>query len=297
MYYRVILLDNRGVGRSSDTNGPVSIAEMAVDAKAVLDAAGVESAHVIGKSMGGMIAEEFVLNHPESVRSLILSVTMCGGKESVPADMNVLLTLQSSGTMSATEAFWAMAPFIYDLSTPRSVLEDDLNQRLRHSLRPQNYLAQLQAIVTWQGTFSRLSQISVPTLVIHGLNDRLIVPKTDETWQRQFRTRHLSNSKMPATCSLPISLKFGSDCPVISRKPLVHFRHRTRFQRSLCSRSFSRSPRKNARHMIVHKTILKRNSNLDDTHDLHDMDDMHDLDDTFGGSARRAFRRHRLVPI
>ncbi len=176
-HYRVILLDNRGVGRSSDTNGPVSIAEMAGDAKAVLDAAGVGPAHVIGTSMGGMIAQEFVLNYPESVRSLILSVTMCGGKESVPAEMNVLLALQSSGTMSATEAFWAMAPFIYDVSTPRSVLEDDLNERLRHSLKPQNYLAQLQAIVTWQGTFARLGQIRVPTLVLHGMNDQLIVPQ------------------------------------------------------------------------------------------------------------------------
>jgi 3-oxoadipate enol-lactonase len=150
---------------------------MAADAKAVLDAAGVESAHVIGTSMGGMIAQEFVLNYPESVRSLTLAVTMCGGKESVPADMNVLLTLQSLGTMSATEAFWAMAPFIYDVSTPRSVLEEDLNERLRHSLKPQNYAAQLQAIITWQGTFARLGRIRVPTLVIHGLNDQLIVPQ------------------------------------------------------------------------------------------------------------------------
>ena len=136
-----------------------------------------DAAHAIGTSMGGMIAQELVLKYPESVRSLVLSVTMCGGKESLPAEMNVLLALQSSGTMSATEAFWAMVPFIYDVSTPRSVLEGDRNQRLRHSLKPQNYLAQLQAIVTWQGTFARLGQIRVPTLVLHGLSDQLIVPQ------------------------------------------------------------------------------------------------------------------------
>ena len=144
--YRVILLDNRGAGRSSDTAAGVSIFDMATDAKAVLDSAGVESAHIMGASMGGMIAQELVLNYPESVRSLILSVTMCGGREAVLADMKVLLTLQSLGAMSATAAFWTMTPFIYDASTPRSVLEDDLNERLQHSLKPQNYLDQLQAI-------------------------------------------------------------------------------------------------------------------------------------------------------
>ena len=76
--YGTIALDNRGVGRSDMPPGPYSMALMASDAAAVLNAAGVESAHVFGVSMGGMVAQEFALQFPQRVRSLILGCTAAG---------------------------------------------------------------------------------------------------------------------------------------------------------------------------------------------------------------------------
>ncbi|MDQ2747859.1 MAG: alpha/beta hydrolase, partial [Acidobacteriota bacterium] len=72
------------------------------------------------------------------------------------------------------DAFWAMAPYIYDAGTPREKLAEDLAAREGKFTKPENFMRQLQAIMSWQGTHSRLSDIHAPTLVIGGKNDQLI---------------------------------------------------------------------------------------------------------------------------
>jgi 3-oxoadipate enol-lactonase len=83
--YRSIAFDNRGIGQSEVPDGVYSISLMASDAAAVLDAAGVQTAHLFGVSMGGMIAQEFALQYPDRVRSLILGCTAAGGPHVVQA--------------------------------------------------------------------------------------------------------------------------------------------------------------------------------------------------------------------
>src|SRR5580658_2863613 len=87
--YRTNAFDNRGAGQSDVPPGPYSIAAMASDAAAVLDAAGVSSAHVFGVSMGGMIAQEFALQYPAKARSLILGCTSPGGPVAIRAERKV----------------------------------------------------------------------------------------------------------------------------------------------------------------------------------------------------------------
>ena len=177
--YRVIALDNRGVGRSDMPPGPYPIALMASDALAVLDAAGVYSAHVFGISMGGMIAQELTLQHPDRVRSLILGCTAAGGPTAVRAQPEVNQMLMNRGNMTPEEAAEAAVPFIYDVSTPRARIDEDLAVRRPWLPRPEAYVAQLQGILAWE-SYSRLPQIRTPTLVIHGQNDRLVPPGNGE---------------------------------------------------------------------------------------------------------------------
>ena len=171
--YRTIALDNRGVGRSDMPPGPYPIALMASDAAAVLDASGLESAHVFGTSMGGMIAQEFALQYPKRVRSLILGCTAAGGPQAVRAEPEVTQLLMSRGNLTPEEAAEATVPFIYDSATSREPIDEDLAMRKDWFPRPEAYLAQLQGILSWEA-YSRLTQISVPTLVIHGESDRLV---------------------------------------------------------------------------------------------------------------------------
>jgi len=76
--FRVITFDNRGTGRSDQPDNPVSIALLADDAAALLDTLGIARAHVLGVSMGGSVAQEFALNHPQRLAGLVLGCAYCG---------------------------------------------------------------------------------------------------------------------------------------------------------------------------------------------------------------------------
>ena len=172
-HFRTIAFDNRGVGRSDTPAGPYPIPLMASDAAAVLDAAEVENAHVLGVSMGGMIAQEFALQYPRRVRSLILGCTAAGGPTAVRSEPEAVQMLKARGGMTPDQAADAALPFIYDAGTPRERIEADLAVRRPWLPRSESYVAQLQGILAWEG-YSRLPEICVPTLVIHGETDRLV---------------------------------------------------------------------------------------------------------------------------
>jgi len=171
---RTIALDNRGIGQSDVPAGVYSIALMASDAAAVLDAAGVKNAHVFGVSMGGMIAQEFALQYPKRVRSLILGCTNAGGSHAIQAEPAALQALMRRD-MTPEESKEAIIPFIYDAATPRERIDEDMAIRMKWYPTLQGYSGQLQGILGWEA-YSRIAQIAAPTLVIHGETDRLIPP-------------------------------------------------------------------------------------------------------------------------
>ena len=171
--YRVLRLDNRGAGRTGDVPGaPYTVETMSGDVLAVLDAAGEASAHVVGLSMGGLIAQELALTAPDRVRSLVLACTHPGIAHAVLNPDALELLRQRTG-MNAEEAAEASVPFNYAPATPRERISEDWAVRLPLACTIQGYWAQAEGTASWSG-LERLPSLAVPTLLLHGEEDRLV---------------------------------------------------------------------------------------------------------------------------
>ncbi len=172
--YRCILFDNRGAGRSDAPKGLFTIAGMADDAAAVLEAAGAESAHVLGASMGGMIAQELALRRPEMVRSLTLGCTHCGWLWSKLPRWRVFRAVWRTRRAAPERALEVLDGHLYHPRTAAAVIEEDRVLRLRHLPSARGYRNQILAVMLWPGSRWRLSRLRIPTIVIHGADDPLI---------------------------------------------------------------------------------------------------------------------------
>jgi 3-oxoadipate enol-lactonase len=175
--FRVLMFDNRDVGRSSRMPWPYGVSHMADDAIAVLDAAGVQSAHVYGISLGGMVAQELALRRPDRVNALVLGATTAGGPETVLAEPQPLTFFVRVGAMAPEEAEWAAVPYNYSVRTRRrhgDRIAEDIAKRVRYQTDSLVYLHQVAAAAT-HSTAGRLGQVQSPTLIMHGEED-LIVP-------------------------------------------------------------------------------------------------------------------------
>lgn len=175
-HHRVILLDNRGVGLTRTASAVVHrVPHMAADVAAVLDAAGERSAHIIGFSMGGMIAQQFAIDFADRVRTLTLLATHCGGPWAVQASADVRHLLFTKNRLSAEEGLRAMRPYTYARETPDALFDEDAVVRLANAPSARGYEAQLHALIGWSA-YLDLPRLRCPTLVMHGAQDALIVP-------------------------------------------------------------------------------------------------------------------------
>lgn len=174
--YRVLTYDHAGVGHSWSLHGRFSTAAMADDALGVLDSAGVSRAHVYGASLGGLVAQQLATRHPERVRSLVLGATHPGRARAKPPDGDVISFLRRRPLLPAREAAWACVPYNYGARCRRHQLDriaEDIAHRLEYPYARSAYRAQLFAGAT-HDAFKALSQLSLPTLVVHGREDRVI---------------------------------------------------------------------------------------------------------------------------
>jgi 3-oxoadipate enol-lactonase len=184
--FDLIAYDHRGVGWSPRVDDAFTIAELADDAAGLLDELGVASAHVLGISMGGMVAQELALRHPGRLRTLTLGCTFAGGPEASRTDTSVIRpmveAMRSGDRERAIRASWEA-----NVSPPFAADEDAFAAFRGTVLEKPTALAvimlQMQAIAG-HDTSARLAEIAAPTLVIHGSEDRMLPVSNGEAIAR-----------------------------------------------------------------------------------------------------------------
>ena len=186
--FRVITFDYRGVGQSGRSPLFCTTDDLADDAVAVLDQAGVERAFVYGFSLGGMVAQRLALRHPGRLSALVLGATQAGGTHAVQPGAATLAYLWRARYLSRAAAAKAAIPHVYGercrRETPQRI-DADLEQRRQRRLDPQAYRGQVTAAMLHDAHRS-LHAIDAPTMVVHGENDRLIPKANGELIAREI---------------------------------------------------------------------------------------------------------------
>ena len=180
--FQIVLLDNRGVGESDVPEGPYAVSQMAADVVAVLDDAGIDTAHVFGVSLGGYIAQELAVTYPERLRKLVLASTAPGGTRSHPMPAAGLEAFGRFPTMDRDAGLRLMVENSLGAHgvRERPELTDEIYRyRLERAPSLAGWQAQAYAGATFDG-YDRAAAIKAPTLVLQGGADTVVDPRNGE---------------------------------------------------------------------------------------------------------------------
>jgi 3-oxoadipate enol-lactonase len=176
--FLVVSYDNRGFGASDVPPGPYTVAQLAGDAAAVLDAAGLERAHVLGVSLGGMAAQELAVSRPERVDRLVLVSTTPGARGHAMPARTVALMLEAPLLAPAV----ALRRFVENALGPAAgpeLIERIVAYRTANPPDPGGWQAQAAAGATFDA-LDRIGRIAAPTLVVHGTEDFVVDSRNGE---------------------------------------------------------------------------------------------------------------------
>jgi 3-oxoadipate enol-lactonase len=190
-YYQVITFDSRGTGKTDKPSEPYTVKMMAEDTIGLMDYLKVDKAHILGVSLGGMIAQEMAINHPERVRKLVLASTTAGGGKISDAPLELRRVTGLKGDYSEADMSGIDFRRVDLEKVMRAIISLSYNKWLFRmafvplskihvkSIGLSSLMAQFEATRT-HNTLDRLYLIKAPTLVITGTEDRLVPPHSSE---------------------------------------------------------------------------------------------------------------------
>jgi pimeloyl-ACP methyl ester carboxylesterase len=176
-YYKLIIFDNRGMGNTETGQRPFSIEQFADDTAGLMDALDIQQAHVLGWSMGGLIAEEVALRHPGKVNKLILYAAHCNANlfPSAPEVVQKLTDMSGSPQERGMRFISTLFPTDWLRSNQERIKE--IFYRPMGSTPPETMNKQSMAIGKWKGCCDRLGEIKNAALIITGADDILVPPR------------------------------------------------------------------------------------------------------------------------
>ncbi len=182
-HLKTVIFDNRGVGRSDDLVGDLTIESMAADALGLMDALNISQAHILGHSMGGMIAQELALKFPERVKKLVLCSTSCGGSKAEPSSPETQKILTKLSFKGHTRRLVDEAmPHIFTkkfMDENPEFIEKKIDDLLIIPTGPTTFKAQMGSWMRYN-SYRKLKEMNIPTLIIHGKQDILVPPSNGD---------------------------------------------------------------------------------------------------------------------
>lgn len=174
-YFKLIVFDNRGVGESDKPKEPYTTSMMARDVRDLMNGLGIQKAHILGVSMGGLIAQQFAIEYPQMVNKLVLVCTGHNGPNAVMPSQEVLELLARPKGNTPEERVRYAIEFITTEKNRREkpdVIEEIIEQQLSNKIPPYAYNNQLHACAT-HNSEEQLCKIKQPTLIIFGDSDQI----------------------------------------------------------------------------------------------------------------------------
>ena len=175
--YRVLWFDNRGIGDSDKPEGPYTAQLMAADALQVLDEAGIGRAHILGASLGGMIAQEVAAGSPERVDKLILCCTTPGGAATVPMPAVTVQLFTVAATLAPEVALRRFVENALAGDASAELIQELFDRRSANPPDPAGWQAQAAAGLGFTGV---ADPITAPTLIVTGTEDNVVDPRNSD---------------------------------------------------------------------------------------------------------------------